>query len=70
MACIEGSLLRVDVMASQIRRIDRMLAQISKVCYVDKTLYLMVSPDEPLWVSTEIEANFEVKSNTRWSVEV
>lgn len=47
----------------------RMGATLCTVCYIDRTLYLCVSPAEPVWVTEETEAILEVQSNTSWNID-
>lgn len=70
MACIDGSILRVDVMAAQVRRIDRMLAQIAKVCYINKELYLTVTPSDVQYITADKPVTFFVRANGNWHVEL
>lgn len=46
----------------------RMGATLCTVCYIDRMLYLRVSPSEPVWVTEDIPALFEVRSNTSWDI--
>lgn len=78
MGCTKGSIVRKDTveaeawrrqrMMMQINSISRMSASVCTVCYIDRTLYLRVSPAEPVWVTEETEAIFEVQSNTSWDI--
>ena len=79
MGCTKGSIVRKDTveaeawrrqrMMMQINSISRMSASVCTVCYIDRTLYLRVSPAEPVWVTEETEAIFEVQSNTSWNID-
>jgi hypothetical protein len=79
MGCTKGSIVRKDTveaeawrrqrMMMQINSIGRMSASVCTVCYIDRTLYLRVSPAEPVWVTEDTEAIFEVQSNTSWNID-
>lgn len=79
MACVRGSILRKDTVAVETKRrsgIAALLKTVSRqmgvtlctVCYIDRKLYLRVSPSEPVWVTEDIPALFEVRSNTSWDI--
>lgn len=80
MACTRGSIIRKDTVAVEVKRrsgIVALLKTVSRqigvtlctVCYIDRTLYLHVSPAEPAWVTENTEAIFEVQSNTSWNID-
>lgn len=47
---------------------SRMSVTLCTVCYIDRMLYLRVSPADPVWVTEDIPALFEVHSNTSWNI--
>ena len=59
---------RVDAVGAELTGQSRMSAALCIVCYIDRTLYLRVSPSEPVWVTEDIPAIFEVQSNTSWDI--
>lgn len=79
MACVRGHIIRVDRVRAELGRIEaagatlrrmaRIGARLTKVCGVDYGRWLLVSPDEPVWVTDETPALFEVRSNTEWIIE-
>ena len=60
---------RVDAVGAELTGQSRMSATLCIVCYIDRTLYLRVSPSEPVWVTEDIPAIFEVQSNTSWNID-
>ncbi|MCD8270580.1 MAG: hypothetical protein LUD46_20465 [Parabacteroides sp.] len=69
MACVSGHIIRLDVVRAEIRRIEAVSAILAQVCSVDTGAYLIVSPSEPVWITDDMPAIFQVKSNTNWVVE-
>ena len=59
---------RADAVGAELTGQSRMSATLCTVCYIDRTLYLRVSPSEPVWVTEDIPALFEVRSNTSWDI--
>lgn len=59
---------RVDVVGAELTGQSRMGATLCTVCYIDRMLYLRVSPSEPVWVTEDIPALFKVRSNTSWDI--
>ena len=60
---------RADAIGAELTGQSRMSATLCTVCYIDRALYLRVSPAEPVWVTEETEAIFEVQSNTSWNID-
>lgn len=60
---------RADAVGAELTGQGRMGATLCTVCYIDRMLYLRVSPAEPVWVTEETEAIFEVQSNTSWDID-
>lgn len=60
---------RADAVGAELTGQGRMSATLCTVCYIDRMLYLRVSPAEPVWVTEETEAIFEVQSNTSWDID-
>lgn len=79
MACVKGHIVRLEVvraelgrigtMSAGLRRMDRIGARLSKVCDVDNGVWLLVAPSDPVWVTGDTPALFEVRSNTDWRIE-
>ena len=63
------NVVRADVFGAELTEQSRMRATLCFVCYIDRTLYLRVSPSEPVWVTEDIPAIFEVQSNTSWNID-
>lgn len=59
---------RADAVGAELTGQSRMSVTLCTVCYIDRTLYLRVSPSEPVWVTEDIPALFEVRSNTSWDI--
>ena len=59
---------RADAVGAELTGQSRMSATLCTVCYIDRALYLRVSPSEPVWVTEDIPAIFEVRSNTSWDI--
>lgn len=80
MACVKGHIIRVETarveleriesMSATLRRIARIGVRLTKVCGVDYGVWLLVSPDEPVWMTGDTPALFEVRSNTEWRIEI
>lgn len=62
------NVVRADVFGAELTEQSRMRATLCFVCYIDRTLYLRVTPSEPVWVTEDTEAIFEVQSNTSWDI--
>lgn len=62
------NVVRADVFGAELTEQSRMCATLCFVCYIDRTLYLRVTPSEPVWVTEDTEAIFEVQSNTSWDI--
>lgn len=60
---------RADAVGAELTGQGRMSVTLCTVCYIDRTLYLRVSPAEPVWVTEETEAILEVQSNTSWNID-
>ena len=60
---------RADAVGAELTGQGRMGVTLCTVCYIDRTLYLRVSPAEPVWVTEETEAILEVQSNTSWNID-
>lgn len=60
---------RADAVGAELTGQSRMSVTLCTVCYIDRTLYLRVSPAEPVWVTEDTEAIFEVQSNTSWNID-
>nr|DAH10822.1 MAG TPA: hypothetical protein [Caudoviricetes sp.] len=59
---------RTGAVGAELTGQSRMSATLCTVCYIDRMLYLRVSPSEPVWVTEDIPALFEVHSNTSWDI--
>lgn len=59
---------RVDAVGAELTGQGRMGVTLCTVCYIDRMLYLRVSPSEPVWVTEDIPALFKVRSNTSWDI--
>lgn len=59
---------RADAVGAELTGQSRMGVTLCTVCYIDRMLYLRVSPAEPVWVTDDIPALFEVRSNTSWDI--
>lgn len=59
---------RADAVGAELTGQSRMGVTLCTVCYIDRMLYLRVSPSEPVWVTEDIPALFEVRSNTSWDI--
>ncbi len=59
---------RTNAVGAELTGQSRMSAALCIVCYIDRKLYLRVSPSEPVWVTEDIPALFEVRSNTSWDI--
>lgn len=59
---------RADAVGAELTSQGRMGVTLCTVCYIDRTLYLRVSPSEPVWVAEDASAIFEVQSNTSWNI--
>lgn len=59
---------RADAVGAELTGQGRMSVTLCTVCYIDRMLYLRVSPSEPVWVTEDISALFEVRSNTSWDI--
>lgn len=59
---------RADAVGAELTGQGRMSVTLCTVCYIDRMLYLRVSPSEPVWVTEDIPALFEVRSNTSWDI--
>lgn len=59
---------RADAVGAELTGQGRMSVTLCTVCYIDRMLYLRVSPSEPVWVTEDIPALFEVHSNTSWDI--
>lgn len=59
---------RADAVGAELTGQGRMGATLCTVCYIDRMLYLRVSPSEPVWVTEDIPALFKVRSNTSWDI--
>ena len=60
--------VRADAVGAELTGQGRMSVTLCTVCYIDRTLYLRISPAEPVWVTEETEAILEVQSNTSWNI--
>lgn len=60
--------VRADAVGAELTGQGRMSVTLCTVCYIDRMLYLRVSPSEPVWVTEDIPALFEVRSNTSWDI--
>lgn len=60
---------RTGAVGAELTGQSRMSVTLCTVCYIDRTLYLRVSPAEPVWVTEETEAILEVQSNTSWNID-
>ena len=79
MACVKGHIIRVETARVELERIEsvsatlrwmaRSGARLTKGCGVDYGVWLLVAPDEPVWVTDEMPALFGVRSNTEWRIE-
>ncbi len=71
MACVNGHIIRLDVVKAEIRRIESVSAILAQVCSVDigdRDVYLRVAPSEPVWITDDMPAIFHVESNTDWYI--
>ena len=59
---------RADAVGAELTGQSRMSVTLCTVCYIDRMLYLRVSPSEPVWVTEDIPALFKVRSNTSWDI--
>lgn len=59
---------RADAVGAELTGQGRMGVTLCTVCYIDRMLYLRVSPSEPVWVTEDIPALFKVRSNTSWDI--
>lgn len=79
MACVSGHIIRIETVRAELerigsvsatlRRMARVSARLTKICGVGYGVWLLVSPDEPVWVTDEMPALFGVRSNTEWRIE-
>ena len=59
---------RADAVGAELTGQSRMSVTLCTVCYIDRMLYLRVSPSEPVWVTEDIPTLFKVRSNTSWDI--
>ena len=71
MACVSGKIIRVETVRVELERIGSVSATLRRMARggVDYGAWLLVSPDEPVWVTDEMPALFGVRSNTEWRIE-
>ena len=79
MACVAGTLVRLDAVSAELARIERVCGRaervervdgtVSRVCHAGTLFYLRVSPVEPQWVTPDAPIIYNVESNTTWNVE-
>lgn len=66
--CTRASLARIPSASVSLVAMPVVQASLTPVCSVGGLYYLRVTPSEPQWITPDMPARYQVRSNTRWNV--